>query len=151
MKADPRLLDAVRLALYAANEDLRDGAPHLAVRLSSLFVRRIPRFLAVRILEQTEVDARLAISGELTEHGDASVGYPDFLHRVRQALSMPSARRQEACDEAEARQIADAYLSCLAEELPDALVAELKAYVPAELKHRLHPRIINPAARPKAA
>lgn len=102
-------------------------------RLAALLLERLPADLADQMMSMLPEDKRLALDSlqqSARSASDASIGYPTFIERAAHALGMNE-------NEETIREITDAFLWGVVEEVPGDFKARLSEVLPAELRSRM--------------
>jgi hypothetical protein len=106
---------------------------HLSERLGALLLERLPPDLAHQMMAMLPDDEQAALRSLHQSAGsesDESIGYPTFVERAALALGV------DESDET-IREIADAFLWGVVEEMPGDFKVRLTEVLPAELKSRM--------------
>jgi hypothetical protein len=102
-------------------------------RLAALLLERLPSDLAHQMIEMLPEEKQTALKSLHQSAGaesDQSIGYPTFIERAAHALGL-----QE--NEDTIREITDAFLWGVVEEVPGDFKMRLTEVLPAELKSRM--------------
>jgi hypothetical protein len=120
-----------RLSRHPGKEQM--PIQRICARLASLLLERLPSNLAQEMLAMLPNDQQEnlhALHQSAKAETDASIGYPTFVEHAASALGKTES------DET-IREIADAFLWGVVEELPGDFKARLTEVLPAELKSRM--------------
>jgi hypothetical protein len=106
---------------------------HVSERLAALLLERLPPDLAHQMIAMLPEDKQAALKSLHQSAGsesDESIGYPTFIERA--SLTLGADETDETV-----REIADAFLWGVVEEMPGDFKARLTEVLPAELKSRM--------------
>jgi hypothetical protein len=120
-----------RLSKHPNKNQFRLG--YISERLAALLLERLPSDLAHQMMTMLPEDKQAALKSLYQSAGsesDQSIGYPTFIERAGQAIGL------EENDDT-IREIADAFLWGVVEEVPGDFKARLTEVLPAELKSRM--------------
>lgn len=102
-------------------------------RLAALLLERLPSDLARQMISMLPDDKQAALNSlhqSAKSESDASIGYPTFIERAASAIGMNA-------DEEMLREVTDAFLWGVVEEVPGDFKARLTEVLPAELRSRM--------------
>jgi hypothetical protein len=106
---------------------------HISERMAALLLERLPSDLAQQMIAMLPEDKQAALKSLHQSAGsksDQSIGYPTFIERAAQAIGL-----QE--NDETIREITDAFLWGVVEEVPGDFKVRLTEVLPAELKSRM--------------
>jgi hypothetical protein len=126
--------------------ELGESAPYVAERLTALLLDRLPRRLSNRMLgllpNEIARDHRL-LRRPASSPGDRSIGYSSFVEVAQAAIGVSGLGgklSEMAKDEADKyyRNVANAFLWAVTQELPPDLKAAVEQAISADLKARMN-------------
>lgn len=139
-------LDSTRRSLQASIPEASECASYVTERLSALLLDRLPREIAVEILEllpeEAARNAGLYLHTDISS--DSSVAFPAFVDRARHVLGMTDLLDSPRYADSEERyselceQVADAFLWAVLQEVPPELKHRMSAHLPSDLRCRMN-------------
>ena len=118
-------IDEATLKIGESSPDVLAVAPVVAEKLAQTFLRRLPsetaRPLIVLLPQSYEY-----LYDRLDEHGDTSIGYPEFIEKVYQAIPW-------IVSEQIAIKVANTFLENVLSQIPERLHLQIEAALPTEL------------------
>lgn len=126
--------------------DLDDSAPYVAERLSSLLLDRLPRRLSnrlVALLPPEVARSHRLLRRTASADGNRSIGYITFVEAAQAAVGVcTTGERMSGLDEIDAerfyRDVADAFLWAVMQELPPDLKGLVEQEISADLRARMN-------------
>jgi hypothetical protein len=117
--------------------DLDPSVTRMCERLSALLLERLPTDLATQLIDMLPDDKKTQLSSlkkSADSESDTSIGYPTFIERAAEAIGTGQFKGQS--DE-KIREIVDAFLWGVVQEVPADFKARLHEVLPSELKSRM--------------
>ncbi len=105
----------------------------VSARLAALLLERLPPDLARQMLRMLPDEKQAALSSlkkSADSDGESSIGYPTFIERAALALGVNE-------DDETIREITDAFLWGVVEEIPGEFKVRLTEVLPVELRSRM--------------
>jgi len=139
-------LDHTAVSLKSKVRDLGDSAPYVAERLAALLLDRLPRSLAnrlVALLPDEVARAHRLLYRTAHSEGDRSISYITFVEAAQAAIGVcATGERMRGHEESDVdrfyRDVADAFLWAITQELPSDLKHQVEQEISADLRARMN-------------